>query len=442
MRWYDMRALILCIVQVLVYSVTPTTVAQEGTEASYSLEKRMFILAKTYSAMDSYFAHWNDVPTLSPDALYQEYLPKAVATSDRYKFDLLMMEFVNRLHNGHSWFRDAWLQRNYGQALGFDFRYLDGQWVVTQSSIPQLKPGDIIQQINDEQFESFYQRNKEFLTPTSDRTARNSLPTYRFLFPKMFRLQLGDGRTAQITREIPFVRETAVSGKWIVKDQVAYIRLANFGPDVDSQAIAYVRQFQNADHLIIDVRGYAGGITPEGLVNALMDRPYRYWQEATNTGAGLFKFYAQQFHQPEGKMSAPDRAYYEPFADYFEHTMLMWPARVHMPSTTVFKNNLILLVDGGCISAKEDFIVPFKDNKRAVLVGEQTAGSSGQPYFYNFDADLNLGIGTKVEYFADGSTFEGIGIEPDVKIAPSIEDLKLGRDPVLEKALALASAEQ
>lgn len=37
-------------------------------------------------------------------------------------------------------------------------------------------------------------------------------------------------------------------------------------------------------------------------------------------------------------------------------------------------------------------------------------------------------------YFPDGSEFEGVGIRPDVEVHTSIDDLKKGRDPILEKA--------
>ena len=73
-----------------------------------------------------------------------------------------------------------------------------------------------------------------------------------------------------------------------------------------------------------------------------------------------------------------------------------------------------------------------------MIVGETTEGSSGQPYIYDFDDQISIAIGTKREYLPDGSPFEGRGIEPDVSVQPTIQDLKAGRDVVLEKALSLA----
>ena len=72
-------------------------------------------------------------------------------------------------------------------------------------------------------------------------------------------------------------------------------------------------------------------------------------------------------------------------------------------------------------------------------IGEHTVGSTGQPYITQFDDGITVAIGAKRAYFPDGSQFEGIGIMPDIEIVPSTADLGAGRDPVLEKALEIAT---
>lgn len=413
--------------------------AQELDKETYPLEKRLFVLAKAYAAIGVYFAHTQDVSNLNPDELYKEYLAKAISTGDRYEFDLLMMEFVGRLHNGHSWFRDAWLRRTRNQSLGFEFRYIQDQWVVTASKDSRVRPGDVLQKINGETFEAFYLKNKKYTNLASERSSRVSFSTFRFLFPRQFALGLASGKTIPITRSEPAIVEPVVTGHWISNGKVAFLRLVHLdGSDIEKQALEHVATFQSAEFLIIDLRGYAGGITPEKLVDALMDRPYRSWTEATNVNIGLFKFYAEQYEKFSGSPAAEQL---QPFAAYFRHSMLFWPSQYQQPQRTLFHGKIILLVDAGCMSAKEDFIVPFKDNKRATLIGEKTAGTSGQPYFYNFDSDLNLAIGAKREFFPDGSPFEGVGIEPDIELLPTVEDVRKGRDPVLDRAIAMAQGQ-
>ncbi|WP_422059881.1 hypothetical protein [Sphingopyxis sp.] len=50
---------------------------------------------------------------------------------------------------------------------------------------------------------------------------------------------------------------------------------------------------------------------------------------------------------------------------------------------------------------------------RAILVGEVTAGSSGQPRFTDWGNGMKLWVGPRRHSFPDGREFEGVGIRPD-----------------------------
>jgi len=155
------------------------------------------------------------------------------------------------------------------------------------------------------------------------------------------------------------------------------------------------------------------------LTSQLMDRPYRWWTEATPMLLPYFHFRAS-----EGKWQ------YQPF----DTSEMTWRNPGSQPAKENFKGKLALLVDGGCNSACEDFTMPFKDNGRALVVGTTTAGSSGQPYVLDLGNGMMALVGAKREMFPDGSPFEGVGIKPDLEIAPTAEDLKQGKDIVLEAA--------
>ncbi len=78
--------------------------------------------------------------------------------------------------------------------------------------------------------------------------------------------------------------------------------------------------------------------------------------------------------------------------------------------------------------------MPFKDNRRATLVGEQTAGSTGQPYILEPGHDMLILIGAKRAMFPDGSQFESVGIKPDLAVTPSLNDIRQSKDTVVEAA--------
>ena len=81
--------------------------------------------------------------------------------------------------------------------------------------------------------------------------------------------------------------------------------------------------------------------------------------------------------------------------------------------------------------------MPFKDNGRATLVGETTAGSSGQPHLIDLGDGFRAWVGAKRETFPDGRIFEGVGIVPDIEIVQQAWNLREGQDRVLNEAIAL-----
>ncbi|WP_436091416.1 S41 family peptidase [Devosia sp. LjRoot16] len=100
------------------------------------------------------------------------------------------------------------------------------------------------------------------------------------------------------------------------------------------------------------------------------------------------------------------------------------------------RGRLAILIDGTVGSAAEDFAMPFKDNGRALLVGEATAGSSGQPHHFDLGEGFRAWVGAKRETFPDGARFEGVGIAPDLETIQQAADLRETSDRVLNGALA------
>ena len=73
--------------------------------------------------------------------------------------------------------------------------------------------------------------------------------------------------------------------------------------------------------------------------------------------------------------------------------------------------------------------------KRGVLVGEATAGSTGQPLVFSLPGGGNATVCTAHCTYADGSEFVGVGVQPDIEARATIKDVRGGRDPVLDAAV-------
>lgn len=411
--------------------------------ASLPLVERVHILTKTYALIQTYFAHWQAIPDIDLDALYAELLTRALAGDDRYTFGLAMMRFLGRLRNGHTWYVDPWLNEHHGQPLGFDLAPLaDGTWIVRESDVPELHPGDAVTHLDGQPIEPFFQANRDVIFASSERAARWSFHQLRVLLPHRLRLVLEDGREVIIDRTTLAPPAYYTAGRWIVPGQVAYINVPAFDrAELEERALAYVAEFQDADSLIVDLRGKGrGGATPGALLKRLMDRPYRSWSVSTPAVFGLYRAYGELLASPfAAQLNTSDRAALE-LAANFRHSSLAWPATYESPGDDAYTGRLYLLVDATCVSATEDFIAPFKDNRRATIIGQTTLGSTGQPQIALFERGIKVFVGTLRASMPDGSPFEGVGIVPDVPVPLTRDALRAGRDTMLERALQLAQS--
>jgi carboxyl-terminal processing protease len=410
----------------------------QTTDVKITTSERAFTATQVYSLLDFRFAPAALAPGASLDASYRDYLKAVLAADDRRQFDLATIEFVAQLHNGHTFFWDAWLDKN-NQPLGFYPVPLGGYWVVQTSVLTALKPGDVIRSIDNIPAEAFFQRQQRYIAASSTAAQRRNLFRLPYLFPKQFILTLDGERKVTVDREKLKIPEQKTEGRWIKPGLTAYVRIpALVRPQFEQAALEYIHQYQNAKTLVIDVRNNGGGILPRQLVWALMDRPYHTWKESTTARFALVDTDEEDTKQrlastlPEAMRNCEYS-----LEDHMCSLPVTWGNEVVSANPHAYHGRVIFLVDGGCVSACEELLEPFKDSGRGTLVGETTEGSSGVPYTYDFQNGMMLSVAVKRQYFPDGSEFEGVGIKPDVEVHPSIESLKAGHDVILEEAVDL-----
>ncbi len=423
--------------------VTQFASTQTRADRNLAPSDRALIASKIYSLTQLYFSAWKLLPELDLDIAYRNYLARALATDDRREFDLTTMEFVARLRNGHTAFWDSWLTRNYGQPIGFYACPLGGKWVVQSSVTVNVKAGDVLSKIDGIETETFFRQQQEYIAGSSEAAQRHNLFFLPTLFPEKFSLTLADGRSIAVDRtanKLSGESNTNPQGRWLTQDSIAYIRIPSFAePVFEEKALAYLLQFGKANTLIIDVRNNAGGLIPRRLLKALMDRTYRDWKETTPVHISMLEL-SDKINQRDHTKEMPDfdKGYMAASAALFGRSQLEWGGNLVPPDGPVFHGQIVFLVDGGCASACEELVGPFKDNHRGSLVGETTEGSSGPGFMQDLGDGMRISISAKRQYFPDGTEFEGVGIKADVEISPSLEDLKARRDVALEKAIELA----
>lgn len=431
----------------LLLFVLPTITARGADPAAdpadVSAEDRAFIATKMYEGISTYFAHLQGVPEFDLDNAYKVFLAEALPAPGRFEFDLACMAFVARLKNGHSGFFDPWINTQpYGKPLGFAADRIGNEWVVTRSRVQGLTAGDVIKEVGATDTEAYFQKKKHYLSASSERWARSIFFFQRYLFPPRFDLTLADGRTVSIDRSVPpDTTELKTEGRWLVEGAIAYVKIPSFDvPTFEQAVLEELKRFHDAKAIIIDIRGNGGGDTPRDLIRALMDRPYRGPTEATPQGVALVRLRGQEFDRAMRDPSATrdeNPGYLQAMKDLSNNVQLMFPPQTHQPDKNHYKGRLAILIDRQVFSAGEDFCIPFKDNHRAILVGETTGGSTGQPYRVRFANGAGFRVSAKRTSFPDGSPFEGVGVAPDVDVPMTGKGVRRREDPVLEKAIEL-----
>ena len=200
-----------------------------------------------------------------------------------------------------------------------------------------------------------------------------------------------------------------------VEEGIAYVALNTFSTSEVVEAFDEVfPKILDADALILDVRRNGGGDSGNGY--AIMGRLIDETCSLTSVWRTRQYRAAHAAWQEEETWVDGTHGTVEPRGDY------------------PFEGDVIVLIGPNTFSAAEDFLVPMKASGRAVLIGEATGGSTGQPLGLSLYKAFAQ-ICTKWDRFPDGTEFAGVGVKPDIEVRLTVDDIRQGRDPVLLAAL-------
>ncbi len=194
--------------------------------------------------------------------------------------------------------------------------------------------------------------------------------------------------------------------------------------------------------LVIDVRSNGGGNSQ--LNNELWQyasgKPFKQFGGfATRSSARLKHEYGQEKYTSiygQDAWRAPSGKYLEYRGD--PNSDLQEPGN----NPLRFHGKTVLLIGTGTFSSAMACAVAAKDYGLATIVGEETGEpvvSTGEIYSVTAPATgLRCTFTTKV-FFGPRPRPDRQGVIPDVEVVPSLADFRAGRDPVLDRGVAIAT---
>jgi C-terminal processing protease CtpA/Prc len=396
--------------------------------------ERIAGLSLFWSEVKYNFAHFDHVPDLDWDKTYLDFLPQVIAARDTRAYYEVLMRLAPLLRDGHTnIYPPEALEGHFYARPPLRTGLVEGRVLVRAVYSPSLERrgvhvGDEVLAIDGIEVHR-YASGKIAPYESSSTPQDAAVRAYDYALlsgdgqqPVRVRLKGAHGlqRDLSIGRSgYADVRRPPVFAFRMLPGHIAYLALHHFESDASVKAFEqHLPQILKARGLVLDVRDNGGGSTRYGeeVLSYLSDRPVPSAQSR------------------ELALSPVSRAH--------GSLLLRWrkPADAGQPFVHShprhFDGPVALLVGPRTFSAAEDFAMAFDVMKRGILVGEATAGSTGQPLVFDLPGGGTARICVKRDSYPDGREFVGKGIQPTIVVAPTVADLRAGRDPVLERAVA------
>ncbi len=111
-----------------------------------------------------------------------------------------------------------------------------------------------------------------------------------------------------------------------------------------------------------------------------------------------------------------------------------------------FTGRLAVLIDSESASASEVLARVVQLERRGFIVGDRSSGSVMEARVYPHEVALDSPVSYAISVtdadfvMTDGKSLEHVGVEPDIVVLPTGQDLANDRDPALAKAVGLVGA--
>ena len=246
------------------------------------------------------------------------------------------------------------------------------------------------------------------------------------------RLPGGEERGASVTRSVSLDARTPLTPPALqidtMPDGIVWIRLTSFAdPDVARTFDRAFPDFSGLHGIILDLRDHdgAGGGRETG---------YRIFGRLTARPIITSRWRTPQHRPPYRGQDLPDSA----------GAWLEGPPDTVLPrhDLPAFDGPIAVLTSLRTAGAAEDVLVAYRNAGRGPIIGQTSAGSTGQVGEFRLFKAWQLRLTVTRDAFPDGTEIQGAGIAPEMPVAAKVADFLAGKDPALERARGYVRAQE
>jgi C-terminal processing protease CtpA/Prc len=380
---------------------------------------RQLAVIKLWAIADTFFPYkqlmdkpWSDFLPI--------YLKRMESVKNAQEYALTMAEMASQLQDSHVYVRNRISSEYIGKAwLAMTLVMIDNQIVISKiadnrlQQNPDLHVGDIILKVDGvEATEKLEQIAKTISASNSETKTRNAL--YDLLAgPEKSEASLlivdhaGKQREIKVPRNSDTMLTPSAAPVFkMINQDIAYADLDRLKKtDIN----AMFEAIKDSKALILDMRGY-----PHETV----------WDLAARLNVKRASVVAQ-FRRPlvSGIEGDQGGGYYS-----FEQT-------IHTRSKDLYHGKLVMLINEETQSAAEHAGLIIESVAQLTYIGTHSAGANGDITGAYLPGALYFGFSGHDVRHADGRQLQRIGLQPDIKIAPSLAGIRAGKDEVLERAM-------
>jgi C-terminal processing protease CtpA/Prc len=405
-------------------------VSREGAETLFNHEP--VYKSSQWSNEDirliSLFKYWNVIEYFYPykyltdqkwDEVLTEMIPKFRQVASEQEYHLMLNELTVKLCDSHGFFSTELVRSFAGKKfisarfkIVGDKAYVTGFYNDSLARLDDIRLGDAITKVNDEPVLDIYSRNEKYING-SNQWVKKLGYAFRWIFNgnvdsvKMTFERNGVTSSKTIKRYVRgmFKQGSPKREKWRRVD--SHIGYANMEQIEEADVAPMMRELANTSAIILDLRNY-----PAFILDTL-------------------SFYFHREPREIARFIAPDLTYPGKF-------VWMEPVKLGKKNPSPYGGHVVILVDEGTQSRAEYFAMALQAVKGAITIGRQTSGADGNVSDYTFFDNNTTWITGLGVFYPDKRQTQRIGIVPDIKVDITLDDIKQGRDEILEKAIDVA----